>query len=61
MNKYTQMNAIRALAIAQSIMVQRDGKWDRGMLCIEHIGVKYALEQALKLLTEDMLSRVGDN
>lgn len=61
MNKYLQMCAITRLSQAEGIVKSLDEKarWDRDTLTVgEFVAIKLAVEDALRLLREDLLSRV---
>lgn len=57
MNVYTQMRAIERLAVALEIMESRNATWNEGMSLNDHVNVKMAVDAALKLLRDDMVSK----
>lgn len=57
MNVFTEMRAIERLAVALEIMESRNATWNEGMSLNDHVKVKLAVDAALKLLRDDVISK----
>lgn len=57
MNVFTEMRAIERLAVALEIMESRNATWNEGMSLNDHVKVKLAVDAALKLLRDDIISK----